>query len=106
MEKQFTTSNFQAEVLEAELPVFVDFYANWCGPCKMMAPMVTKLAEKYQGKMIVGKCDIDQNMEIADKYRVMNIPTFMCFKEGKEVLTLVGVKSEKEMIEQIDAILA
>lgn len=97
MEYKFTESNFEAEVLNSEIPVLVDFYADWCGPCKMMAPIVEKLAESYDGKVKVGKCNIDDEMGIAQKYRVMSIPTFILFKNGEAVDTGVGVMSEKEL---------
>ena len=97
MEYKFTESNFEAEVLNSEIPVLVDFYADWCGPCKMMAPIVEKLAESYDGKVKVGKCNIDDEMGIAQKYRVMSIPTFVFFKNGEAVETSVGAMSEKEL---------
>jgi len=106
MEKIFTTENFENEVLKAELPVLVDFYADWCGPCKMMAPVVAKMAEQYAGRIIVGKCNIDENMDIAQKYRVASIPTFIGFKDGLDVLTAVGGMSEKDLIAKIEQILA
>ena len=83
MEYKFTTDNFEKEVLQSELPVLVDFYADWCGPCKMMAPIVEGLAQGYDGKVKVGKLNIDDEMEIAQQYRVMSIPTFILFKDGK-----------------------
>ncbi len=86
----FTTENFQAEVLNAELPVLVDFYADWCGPCKMMAPLVEKMAQKYEGRMKIGKLNVEDSMEVAQKYRVMNIPTFIFFKGGEAVEVHVG----------------
>ena len=75
MEYKFTSANFETEVLKSELPVLVDFFADWCGPCKMMAPIVESLAESYEGKVKVGKLNIDDEMEIAQRYRVMSIPT-------------------------------
>lgn len=104
MEYQFTTDNFETEVLQSSTPVFVDFYADWCNPCKMMAPVVEKLAEEYDGKVKVGKCNIDENMQIAQRYRVASIPTFMVFQDGKPCSTQLGVMPAaelKNMIEQV-----
>lgn len=103
MEHKFTTENFDTEVLQSSLPVLVDFYADWCNPCKMMAPVVEKLAEEFNGKAKVGKCNIDENMQIAQRYRVASIPTFMVFKEGKACAVQMGVMPAaelKNMIEQ------
>lgn len=103
MEREFTTDNFDAEVLQSALPVLVDFYADWCNPCKVMAPVVEKLAEEFDGKVKVGKCDVSANMQIAQRYRVENIPTFMIFKEGKPCDTQMGIQPASEiknMIEQ------
>ena len=83
MEYKFTSANFEEEVLNSEIPVLVDFYADWCGPCKMMAPIVESLAESFDGKVKVGKLNIDEEMDIAQKYRVMSIPTFIVFKGGQ-----------------------
>lgn len=93
----FTAQNFEAEVMNSELPVLVDFFAQWCGPCKMMAPLVEKMAEKYEGKMKIGKLDVDDAMEIAQKYRVASIPTFIFFKNGEPVGTFVGGMSANEL---------
>lgn len=82
MEKTFTTANFEKEVLQADKPVLVDFYADWCGPCKMMGPVVEQLAEELDGTAYVGKLNVDDNEEIAMKYGVMTIPTLMVFKNG------------------------
>lgn len=100
MEKQFTTANFEAEVLQSEQTVLVDFYADWCGPCKMMAPLVEQLAEELEGTAVVGKLNVDENDEIAMKYGVMTIPTLMVFKGGQPVNKLIGVQP-KEVVEQM-----
>ncbi|MBQ9141062.1 MAG: thioredoxin [Lachnospiraceae bacterium] len=94
---KFTSENFQAEVLESEVPVLVDFFADWCGPCKMMAPLVEKMAEKYEGRMKIGKLNVEEAMDIAGKYRVMNIPTFIFFKKGQVVETHVGGMSANDL---------
>lgn len=105
MELKITESNFEEEVLKSSQPVLVDFYADWCGPCKMMAPLVAQLAEEYEGKCKVGKCNIDENMNLAQKYRVMSIPTLMIFKDGEAVTTTVGAVSKNELMSKMDAVL-
>lgn len=97
MEYKFTGGNFEKEVLASDIPVFVDFYADWCGPCKMMAPVVEKLAEKYEGKLKVGKCNVDEENELAGRYRVMSIPTMMIFVNGEARETIVGAVSQTEL---------
>ncbi len=87
---KFTDGNFEKEALEADLPVFVYFSANWCGPCKMAGPVVEELAEEYQGKIKIGKLDVDKNPQTAQKYGVMSIPTVIIFKKGKEIKRQVG----------------
>lgn len=102
MEYKFTTADFESEVLKSDLPVLVDFYADWCGPCKMMGPVVEKIAEEYDGKLKVGKCNTDENMPLAQKYRVSSIPTFMIFKDGRLVATYLGAMSEEDLCDRID----
>lgn len=98
MVEKITSENFEAEVLHAEKAVMVDFYADWCTPCKMLAPTIAELAEGYAGKIKVGKLDIDQNMDLADRYGVMNIPTLVIFKDGKEKERIMGLQP-KEAVE-------
>ena len=97
MEKKFTTENFDAEVLKADKPVLVDFYADWCGPCKMMAPVVEKLAQDFEGTAVVGKLNVDENEEIAMRYGVMTIPTLIVFKNGEVVKKTVGLQPREEV---------
>lgn len=96
MELKFDENNFEQEVLQSDKPVLVDFFATWCGPCSMMAPIVKQLAEEITD-IKVGKLDIDQNMSIAQKYRVMSVPTFLIFKEGQVVEKVIGAVSKKEL---------
>lgn len=105
MEVVMNESNFEEEVLKSDIPVLVDFYADWCGPCKMMSPIVAGLAEKLSGKCKVGKCNIDENMNLAQKYRVMSIPTFMIFKNGEAVSTLVGAVNKNELEDKVNQVL-
>ncbi len=105
MEKVFTSANFDAEVLGSSMPVLVDFFAVWCGPCKMMAPAIEKLAEEYEGKAVVGKLDVDESMDIAGRYGVMNIPTLIIFKNGEIVSKFVGLQNKNELKKALDAAL-
>lgn len=105
MEYTFTVANFEEEVLNSALPVLVDFYADWCNPCKMMAPIVAKLAEAYEGKVKVGKLNVDENMIIAQKYRVASIPNFVIFRDGQPVANFVGVMSEADFREKLEQVI-
>lgn len=106
MEYKFTMENFETEVLKAATPVLVDFYADWCGPCKMMAPVVEKMAEEFNGRIKVGKCNVDENMQLAQQYRITNIPAFIVFKDGKPAETFVGAMSTSELKGKLDRVLA
>lgn len=105
MEYTFTTENFEREVLQSEIPVLVDFYAQWCNPCKMMAPILEELAEQYNGKVKIGKCDIDEEDGLARKYRVMNIPNMKIFVKGEVAGTVVGAVEKEELEEEIQKVL-
>jgi len=87
-------ANFESEVLKSELPVLVDFYADWCGPCKMQGPIIEELAQEVEGKAKVGKLNIDMNTATAEKYGVMSIPTIIIFKGGAAKKTLVGLQGK------------
>ena len=93
MVHKFDESNFEAEVLQSDLPVFVDFYADWCGPCKMMSPVIDKLAEEYNGRIKVGKVNVDEEQELAINFNVMSIPMLAVFRDGKMVNQTVGLHS-------------
>ena len=103
MEKKFTMENFDAEVLKADKPVLVDFYADWCGPCKMLAPVIEELAADYEGRLHVLKLDTDENQSLAMNYGIMNIPTVVLFQGGNEVDRLVGVLPKESFAQMIDA---
>ena len=96
-----TTENFEEEVLKSDVPVLVDMFATWCGPCKMMAPVVAQLAEEYKGSVKVGKLDIDQNVDIVAQYKIMSVPTFLVIKDGEVVKKLIGAVSKEELVEAI-----
>lgn len=106
MEVKITDGNFDAEVKESKLPVLVDFYADWCGPCKMMAPLVAQLSEEFEGTCKVGKYNVDENPQTASMFRVMSIPTFVLFLDGKAVDTVVGAVSKTALQEKIKQVLA
>ena len=100
----FTSDNFEAEVLKSELPVMVGFYADWCGPCKMLAPAVAALEPLYEGKVKIGKLNVDNASDIAEKYNVMSIPTLLFFRNGEVVEKSVGLITKDVLQEKIEAI--
>lgn len=106
MEYKFTKQNFETEVLQSEIPVLVDFYADWCGPCKMMAPVVERLAGEFAGQVKVGKVNVDDEPELAQKYRVVSIPTFLILKDGVIKETCVGAMSAVQLTEKVKQVLA
>lgn len=96
-ELNFTNSNFKEEVLQSKEPVLVDFWATWCGPCRMMGPVVEELANDYSGKVKVGKVNVDEEPELAQEYGIMSIPTIIIFKEGKIVNQVVGARTKSDL---------
>ncbi len=102
MEYKFTENNFEAEVLNSDIPVLVDFYADWCGPCKMMMPVVEKMAEKYDGKVKVGKVNSDEENDLAAKYNIMSIPCFLVFKNGEVVNSAMGAMPAEALAKMLD----
>ena len=102
MEKRFTSENFETEVLKSDVPVLVDFYADWCGPCKRMAPIVEQLASEYEGKITVGKVNIDDSTDLAIKYGVMSIPTLIVFRRGEVIRKEVGVQTKATVAKAIN----
>lgn len=103
MALKFTDANFQSEVLESDVPVLVDFYADWCGPCKMMAPVIDELAGEYEGTVKVGKLNVDEQPKTAEKYRVMSIPTMLVIKNGQPVETIIGAVPKSSLVEKLEA---
>ena len=104
-EVTLTDQNFKSEVLQSKTPVLVDFWAEWCGPCKMVAPVVEKLAGEYSGKLKVGKLNVDDNSETPTQYGVQSIPTLIIFKDGQEANRMVGYQSEQKLKGTIDSLL-
>lgn len=99
---EFTDANFDAEVLKSELPVLVDFWAPWCGPCRMIAPSVEALAAEYAGKAKIGKLNTDENENVSAKYGIRSIPTLLVFKNGEVVNQLVGALPKEKIAEQLN----
>lgn len=105
MAHAFTSDNFQDEVLDSDIPVLVDFFAVWCGPCQMMAPILDKIAEEYEGKLKVGKVDVDQNGDIAAQYGIQGIPALKIYKEGKIIAEFTGAMDYATFKGKIDAVI-
>lgn len=103
MAQVFTDADFKTEVLSSEIPVLVDFWAEWCGPCVMMGPIIEEVAKDYEGKMKIGKLNVDSNPETAQKYSVMSIPSFKFFKNGEVVEELTGTMTKEALVEKIEA---
>ncbi len=99
---EFTDQNFNDEVLNSSTPVLVDFWAEWCGPCRMLAPTIEKIANEYTGKVKVGKVDTDVNRDISIKYNISAIPTVILFKDGQVAQKFVGLRQERDFKEAID----
>lgn len=97
-----TKENFDKEVMQSDKPVLVDFWAAWCGPCRMVAPVVEQVAGEYAGKVKVGKINVDEQRELAEKYRIMSIPTLMVFKNGAIAESVVGVRSKNDLAAMLD----
>ncbi len=98
-----TDANFDTEVLQSQVPVLVDFWAVWCGPCRMIAPLIDALADEYQGKVKVGKVDTDNSRQTAMRFQIQSIPTLMLFKNGQLVNRWVGGRGKKELATALDA---
>ena len=105
MAQHFTDQDYKKEVLESSIPVMVDFYAEWCGPCKQMAPIVDDLAKQYEGKVKIGKIDVDANPETPQMYGVQSIPTFVLIKGGEVVNKFTGARSKDDVEEMLNAML-
>lgn len=104
MEVQITSENLE-ELKKGAQPLVLDFWATWCGPCRMVSPILTELAEKYDGKIVVGKCDVEENEDLAAEFGIRNIPTILFFKDGVQVDKLVGAASKDKFVEKFEALL-
>ncbi len=100
-----TDDNFETEVLKSDMPVLIDFWAVWCGPCKMISPIVEELADEYNGKLKIGKLDVDENQQTSIKYGVRSIPTLLIFKDGKLKDTVIGAVPKKNIVQRISTVL-
>jgi len=105
MALEITSANFEETVLKSEKPVLVDFWAEWCGPCRMVGPIVDELHNDYDGKAVVGKVNVDDQQEIAAQYGIRNIPTILFFKNGEMVDKNVGVAPKADLAKKIDALI-
>ena len=103
---ELTGQNFEQHVVKSATPALVDMWAAWCGPCRMIAPVVEELAGTYQGKVTVGKLNVDDHPQLAAQYRIMNIPTLLLFKGGQEVDRIIGVQPKEELVRRIENVLA
>jgi thioredoxin 1 len=100
-----TDDNFEVEVAKSDKPVLIDFWATWCGPCRMIAPIVEELAVEYNGKVKIGKVDVDENQQIAIKFGVRSIPTLLIFKDGKLKDTIIGAVPKSQIVNKLNAAL-
>ena len=101
MSLHLTEKNFDAEVLKSQIPVLVDFWAEWCGPCRVISPIVDEIAQDLKGKLKVAKVNVDDSQELAAKYNIMSIPTLLVFKDGKPVEQIIGAMSKDQLLERI-----
>ena len=102
---EVTDATFKTEVLDSDVPVMVDFWAEWCGPCKMIGPTVAELASEYDGRLKVAKMDVDKNNTTAGQYRIMSIPSLVFFKKGQKVDQIVGAVPKQSMVSKIESVL-
>ena len=102
---KFTTEDFQKEVLDSNIPVLVDFYADWCGPCKMMSPVLDQISAELEGQVKIGKVNVDDDPDLASQYKVMSIPNFVLIKNGQVVDQVIGAVPKDQMMKKIKAAL-
>lgn len=106
MAQSITDAEFEAEVLKSATPVIIDFWAPWCGPCKAMSPIVDELGEEYQGKLKVVKMNVDENPVTSEKFGILSIPTFIVFKNGEAIGSMVGARSKEDMKRDLDPLVS
>ncbi len=102
---EVTDANFETEVLKSDIPVLVDFWAVWCGPCRMIHPIIEELANEYDGKLKVARLDVDKNNQTASTYKIMSIPSLLFFKNGEKVDQLIGAVPKQQIVEKVDTVL-
>ena len=100
-EKNLTDNSFDEEIMNSDTPVLVDFWAEWCGPCKMVAPILDEIASEQAGKLRVAKINIDENLELARRFDVMSIPTMILFKDGEPQLRIIGAKGKGQLLQEL-----
>ena len=105
MAMELNAANFETEVLKSDVPVLVDFWAAWCGPCRAIAPIVEQLSTEYAGKVKVGKVNVDENRELAQQYGVMSIPTLIFLKDGQKVDQVIGFTNKADLEKKLNALL-
>ena len=105
MAKEFTTDNFETEVLESKKPVLVDFWAEWCGPCRMITPLIDELHQEFQDKAVIGKVNVDSESDISAKYGITSIPTLLFFKDGEVVDKHVGAASKTDLEKKLNSLI-
>ena len=103
--KTVTDATFLSDVLQSDKPVLVDFWAEWCGPCKMVAPILDEIAEEHEGKIRIAKLNVDDNPEIARRFSVMSIPTLIVFRDGQEAARIIGAKGKGQLVQELNAFL-